>query len=270
MRRPAAGFFGLLVLAAGVCSGQSPQPGASPSHYIEVKLPRWVNSENVFVRYQLVGQEYTGWVQPHPGVSSYFISTTHEGRPVTRIKALLYAPGCAIQTLDIPVSDSNSLGFSFNCQPLPSVWIAGAIARMDRFHGREVKVQAKYVARWAQRFLESGNDIVTTIPVGDAAYPSPDGHFRLSVPDFSQDPLAGAPDHPGELQIWASDKTGDGIVALLIPAGPGVNKTKMGGLKIISEYPADLAFAPCVANPATMHDKVGFALRPGSNDLCDR
>jgi hypothetical protein len=270
MRCPAAGFFRLLVLAAGVCLGQSPQPGASPSHYIEIKLPRWVNSENVFVRYQLVGEEYTGWVQPHPGVSSYFISTTHEGRPVTRIKALLYAPGCAIQTLDLPVSDSNNQAYSFICQPLPSVWIAGAVTRMDRFHGREVKLRAKYLVRWAQSFLELGNDIVTTIPVGDAAYPSPDGRFRLSVPDFSQDPLAGAPDHPGELQIWASDKTSDRLVAQLILAGPDGMKTRMGGLKILSEYPAEMLFAPCVANPTTLHDKVGFAVRPGSSDQCDR
>jgi hypothetical protein len=270
MRRPAAGFCRLLVLVAGVGSGQSPQPAASPSHYIEIKLPRWVNSENVFVRYHLVGEDYAGWVQPHPGVSSYFISTTYEGRPVIRIKALLYAPGCAIQTLDLPVSDSNNDGYSFICQPLPSVRIAGAVTRMDRLHGREVKLQAKYVVRWAQSFLELGNDIVTTIPVGDPAFPSPDGRFSLSVPNFSQDPLAGAPDHPGELQIWASDKTTDRLVAQLILAGPDLMKTRMGGLKILSEYPSELSFAPCLANPATLHDKVGFAVRPGSSDSCDR
>jgi len=75
----------VLVLVAGICTGQSPQSGATPSHYVEIKVPRWVNSENVFVRYQLVGEEYTGWVQPHSGVSSYFINTIYEGRPVTRI-----------------------------------------------------------------------------------------------------------------------------------------------------------------------------------------
>jgi hypothetical protein len=270
MKCPAAGFLRPLVLVAGVCSGQSPQPAASPSHYIEIKLPRWVNSESVFVRYQLVGEEYDGWVQPHPGVSSYFISTTYEGRPVIRIKALLYAQGCAIQTLDLPVSGSNNQQYSFICQPLPSISIAGALTRMDRLHGREVKVQAKYVARWAQSFLESGRDIVTTIPVGDVAYLSPDGHFRLSMPDFSQDPLAGAPDNPGELQIWASDKTSERIVAELIPARPSVMKTRMGGLKILSEYPSEIRFAPCIANPTSVHDAVGFALRPGSSDLCDR
>jgi hypothetical protein len=270
MRYRAAGFLRPLVLAAGVCSGQSPQPATPPSHYIEIKLPRWVNSESVFVRYQLVGENYGGWVQPHPGVSSYFISTTHEGRPVIRIKALLYAQGCAIQTLDLPVSGSNNQAYSFICQPLPSVWIDGALTRMDRLYGRQVKLQAKYVARWAQSFLESGDDIVTTIPVGNVAYPSPDGRFRLSVPDFSQDSLGGGPDHPGELQIWVRDKTSDRLVAQLIPAGPASMKTRMGGLKILSEYPSELLFAPCAANSAPVHDAIGFARRPGSSDLCDR
>jgi len=33
------------------------------------------------------------------------LSTSHAGRPATGIKALLYATGCGIQTLDLPVSD---------------------------------------------------------------------------------------------------------------------------------------------------------------------
>jgi hypothetical protein len=270
MRCPVAGFFRSLVLVAGLCSGQIAQPPASPSHYIEIKLPPGLISESVFIRYLLAGQEFGGWVQPHPGVSSYVISTTHEGRAAPRIKALLYAPGCAIQTLDLPVSGSNNQQYSFICRPLSSVRIVGALTRTDRLYGREVKLQAKYVARWAQSFLELGDGIVTTIPVGDVAYLSSDGRFRLSVPDFSRDPLAGAPDHPGELQIWARDKTSEDIVAQLIPAGPQVIKTRMGGLKIQSEYPSETVFAPCAANPPQVHDAIGFAFRPDAFDACDR
>jgi hypothetical protein len=86
-----------------------------------------VISENVFVRYRLAGQDLGNWVQPHSGVSSYFISTMDQGRATTRIKALVYAPGCAIQTFDIPVSSSNDELYSFFCQPLSSVWIDGAL-----------------------------------------------------------------------------------------------------------------------------------------------
>jgi hypothetical protein len=267
---PGSRIFRTLVLMAGVCSGQIPKPAAGPSHYIEIKLPGSVNSESVFIRYQLAGEQFGSWVQPHPGVSSYFISTTHEGRPVTRIKALLYARGCAIQTLDVRVSASSDQQYSLICLPLPTVSIVGALTRTDRLYGRAVKLQAKYIARWSQSFLEASDGIFTTIPVGDVAYPSPDGRFRLWVPDFSQDPFAGAPDHPGELQIWATDQASDGIVALLIPAGPQAIKTRMGGLKIRSEYPPEIVFVPCAANPPRVHDAIGFAKRPGPSDACDR
>jgi hypothetical protein len=276
MRCPAAGFsarwsWWLAFLQVRSHNSQPiPRTILRLNFRIEIKLPRWVNSESVFIRYQFAGEQFGGWVQPHPGVSSYFISTTHEGRPVTRIKAILYARGCAIQTLDLPVLGSNNQQYSFICLPLPTVWIVGALTRTDRLYGREVKLQAKYIARWSQSFLEASNAIVTTIPVGDVAYPSPDGRFRLSVPDFSQDPLAGAPNHPGELQIWATDQASDGIVALLIPAGPQAIKTRMGGLKIRSEYPPEIVFVPCAANPPRVHDAIGFAKRPGPSDACDR
>jgi hypothetical protein len=186
-----------------------------------------------------------------------------------RITALLYAPG-AIQTLDLPVSGSNNQQYSFICRPLSSVWIVGTLTRADRLYGREIKLQAKYVARWAQSFLGLGDSLVTSIPVGDVAYLSPDGRFSLSVPDFSQDPLAGAPDHAGELQIWARDKASGDLVAQMIPAGPQAIKTRMGGLKIQSEYPSELVFAPCAANSPRVRDAIGFTLRPGASDSCDR
>jgi hypothetical protein len=107
------------------------------------------------------------------------------------------------------------------------------------------------------------------IPVGDLAYPTADSHFRLFVPDFSQDPLAGAADRPGALEIWATDRTNGATVALLIPTAPMDVKARMGGLKIQSTYPPELAFALCLANSSQAHDSFGFALRPGAGDACD-
>jgi hypothetical protein len=243
---------------------------ASPAHYLEIKLSPGMISENVFIRYVLARDELGGWVQPRAGVSSYFISTSHEGRPASGIKALLYAPGCGVQTLDLPVSDSNNQQYSFTCKPLSSVRIAGTLTHAHRLYGRAVKVEARYVARWAQAFLKLHAGILTAIPVGDVASVSTDGRFRLSVPDFSEDPLAGAPDHPGEIQIWARDKTSAEIVAQLIPAGPQDFKTRMGGLKIQSEYPAETNFVPCAVNPHQLRDRFGFAVRTDADDGCER
>jgi len=261
-----ATFFSTLLLVVAICSAQPP----SRPHYIEIKLPPGVPSESFFIRYVLAGEDFGGWGQSLTGVSSYIISTTLDGGPATGIKAILYAPGCAIQTLDLPLSGSTNPQYSFDCRPLPTISIAGALIRIDRLYGREVKLYARYMARWAQAFLGLDDSFVTAIPVGDVAYPSADGRFHLAIPDLSQDPLATAPDHPGELQIWAKDKTSDAIVAQLVPASPLLIKARMGGLKVQKEYPAEVVFSPCVSNPHQPHDKIGFAIRPDVRDPCDR
>jgi hypothetical protein len=228
-----------------------------------------VSSDSFFARYVLAGQDFGGWVLPPRGISSYGISTTLNGRPATGIKAILYAPGCGIQTLNLRLSGSNNPQYLFVCQPVQTIGIQGVLIASERLYGHKVKLRAKYVARWAQPFLGLDDQIVTGIPVGDVAYLSADWRFRLMIPDLSKDPLAGAPDHQGELQIWARDETSGAIVAKLIPAEPQFVKTRMGGLKVQSEYPAEIVFAPCAANTAQVHDRIGFAMRPDLRDACD-
>jgi len=260
----------MLVLTAGVCSSQQPQPPSPPAHYIRIGIPRGVSSESVFIRYILAGEELGGWVQPRAGVSSYIIGTTREGQSAARIKAVVYAPGCEIQTLDLPLSNSNNPEYSFVCHPLTSVWITGKLTQTERLSGREVNVQARYIARWAQPFLGLGAGIPLTIPARDVASLSADNSFRISVPDLSRDPLAGVPDHSGEFQIWAKDKRNGDDVAQLIPGGSPTFKTRMGGLKIQREYPPDTVFAPCARpRPLVLINREGFSIRDFS-DPCDR
>ena len=268
MLRWLAGFVGILVLLAAFCSGQTQTP-ANPSHYVEIKLPPEVISETLFARYVLAGQDFGGWVHPLPKISSYGISTAFEGSPVIGIKAILYAPGCAIQTLDLHLTGADNPQFQFICQPIGNIAIQGALILPERLYGRKVKLQAKYIARWAQSFLGLDESVVTSIPIGDVTRLSAEGRFRMVIPDLSQDPLAGTPDHPGELQVWAKDETSDAIVAKLIPTDRQFLKARMGGLKVSNEYPSEVVFAPCAERPAQPHDKYGFAMRAAISDACD-
>jgi len=212
----------------------------------------------------LAGEEIGGWVQPRPGISAYIIGTARGDSSAAGIKAVLYAPGCAIQTLDIALSNASNPRYSFVCQPLGSVGIAGKLVQTERLTLHEVKVQANYIARWAQPFLGLG-DILVSIPVGDVSDLSEDYHFRISVPDFSRDRLAGTPDHPGAIQIWATDKSNGDEVGQLIAEGSPTFKTRMGGLKIQREYPAETVFAPC-ALPRSLE----LIRRDDVRDPCDR
>jgi len=229
------------------------------TRYLEIELSPGILSESIFIRYRLDSDDLGGWVQPRPSVSSYWISTLH----ATRIRALLYAPSCAIQTLDLPLSGSNNQKYSLNCQTLPKVVITGLLTRKELLAGREVNLQARYVARWAQPFFGFDPQLITTVPIGDVVNVSPDGHFKLQIPDFSED-------SPGEIQIWAREKFSDKIVAQLLPAGPQSIKTRMGGLKIQSDYPAEIVFVPCTEHPNRVQDAFGFTLRSNDADACER
>lgn len=240
------GFLSALTLTAGVCAGQ-----------VSIHLPPGVASERVFIRYVLAGEKFGGFVQSRAGVSSYEIRSTIGSIPATGLKAILYAPGCALQTLDIRLSPPKSGEYTFRCRPLDTISITGRIIQPELLYKHGVSLQARYVARWARGFLGLVDDSVMVIPIGDPADLSADGRFRISVPDLFRDPLAGAPDDAGELQIWAIDKAGGDLLALLIPA----IATRLGGLKILREYPSEVVFAPCAIVRSPLHDERGFAQR---------
>jgi len=260
----------LPLLVAGFCSSQVPRLPATTSSSIEILLPPGFSSDRFFVRYLVTGGGIGGWIQPRPNVSSYTIRMTNEGHSTARIRAILYYPGCAIQTFDLPVSDQGSQQYSFVCQSLRNIEIAGTLVRSDRLYGRTVRLEARYIARWAQSFLGLDDEILTFIPIGEIAEISRSGEFRLPLPDLSQDPLAGSPENPGELEIWARESVTERLVAQLIPEGLKLEKTRMGGLKIQSRYPSEIVFTPCGTNNLQVRDAIGFALRPSRGDTCDR
>ena len=267
MRARPTGSLLALFLGVSTCSAQSPAP--SGGAYLAISLPVGLRSETIFMRYVL-DDGFGGWLQPRAGVSSYFISTSSQGTPAHRFRALIYAPGCMIQTIDLPVVSPEVPRYSFVCQPLRDLTLTATLIKPDRLDGQEINVQVKYVARWARRFLGLGDGIVTDIPLGKTQAASANGAFTFTVPYFSEDPLAGAADYPGEIQFWGRNPASGKIVAQIIPTDH-LLRTRMGGLRIRKEYPDPIEFAPCSAPHRGLqpHDAFGFAIRPGPSDSAD-
>lgn len=259
MSRRAPGLLFALIPLAGLSPAQTPEP----SRYLEIQLPAGVPSETFFIRYSLSGVGFSSWAPPRSGLTSYAIHTTANGRLATGIKAVLYAPGCAIRTLDLAVTPFDNPRYSFVCQPLRTVEIHGSVKRVDLLAPR---IEARYVARWAQAFLGVDDTINTSFPAGVPADMSAGGLFTVTVPDFSQDPLAGAPDHPGEFQIIARRQDTGVPFAQLVPTK--LPATKFGGLFIQKEYPAEIEFEPRGARCTPPHDSEGFAIRTNLWNSC--
>jgi hypothetical protein len=254
MKRRFAGFA--LAAISGLCANP-------PAHFVTIQLPPGVSSQRFFGRYVLAGQDFGGWIEPRADVTSYAIDTTYRGHAASGIRAILYAPGCAIRTLDVPLPARTNPAFPFACRPVPQIRIAGTIARPSRFQGHQLTLQARWVIRWAAAFLGLDGNMVTSIPVGETADLSPERKFVLSVPD---------PDPDAELQIWARERDTGDLLAQLIPMGDDrLGRTKMGDLQVRGGPPPEIAFSLCAVDDGwRVHDKYGFTTRPLSDDACSR
>ena len=233
--------------------------GQTAAHYVAVHVPDNVPSEKVFIRYILESEDLGGVVDTRPAVTDYLISTTRGDHAAALFKALVYAPGCAIQTLELQLSDQTNPREDFVCRPVANATIAGRLTESQRLGQHRVRLQAVYAAPWAQSFLGLGN-VQVSFPVGDAADAEADGQFRITVPVLRDD---------GEIQIRAKDRTSGEDIGQIVPAGTPGLKTRLGGLKIQAEYPGDMVFTPCGSGQPHLIDREGFARRV-RDDRCDR
>jgi hypothetical protein len=238
--------------------------------YLEIRLPSGVQSESVLIRYVVSGDDFGGWVKPQPGLPAYRISAIRNDALASGIKAIVYAPGCGIETLDVAFPDAGNREYLFVCHPTGSVRVSGKIAQVELLSKRDVVLQAKYLAHWASAVLGIGGKVPLTIPLGEPSALTSEGRFELSVPDFASDP--GARSRLSEIQIWAIDKSDGPNVAQLFPQARPDAKTRASGLRIQRAYPAEIAFTPCTVNPPdrVLHNREGFAIRPEPRGPCER
>jgi hypothetical protein len=234
--------------------------GQNPRHFVTIHLPQGVPSEKVYIRYILESEELGGTVAPRPGVMEYVISTARGEHAVALFKALVYAPGCAIQTVSLELSDQTNPRVDFVCEPAPSATIVGRFNQPERIGEHNVRLQLMYVARWAQAFLGLGQ-VVVSFPLGDPVNVDAGERFRLTVPVLRTD---GA-----EIQVRATDRTTGQDFGLIVPAANSEFSTRMGGLKMANAYPDEIVFMRCGNRTRTLIDRQALGQRQG-DDRCDR
>jgi len=191
--------------------------------------------------------------------------------PKTRIKGVLYAPGCALQTMDISIKEARLYQYPFRCDPLPQTEIQGVTGPVDPLHrGHHMKIEAEYAALWTAEFLGYDDGTATEIPLAGDSAVDEQGHFRLSIPDFAKDKVAGSPNHAAEIRIWERDQNDGRVFAnlRLLPGNYKLEPTRFGGIPVDSIGSSLLEFATCYADPPAEHDEFGFTLRSELKNQC--
>jgi len=243
--------------------------GQTPTATLEIQFAG--HSSGFWGRYAICygRNRIAGWTSPQNG-EAHRIEGIFSG-PKTRIKGVLYAPGCALQTMDVSIKEARPYQYSFRCDPVPQTEIQGVTGPLDPLHrGHKVRIEAKYVALWAPAFFGYDDGTATEIPLAGESSVDEQGHFRLSIPDFRKDKLASSPNHAAEIRIWARDQNDDQVFAKLrlLSGDYKIQPTRFGGIPLDSIGSSLLEFATCYANPPAMRDEFGFSVRGLAENDC--
>ncbi len=226
----------LLFTVAGLAQTTAQLPAVS------VAFPTALSSVRVWIQYVLYGPfgAYGNTIVGKPGSQLLRIPAGVKGKPVGRVKMFAWAPGCKIESFDIPLRESSDVQESYACNPLPTVSLAGQVSSTHQHGKKRLQVSVDYLASWSCGFFELADCMIFPIPLGTAIL-DPQGMFQVELPDFSADPTSSEPNGGTELQLVLREvKTGN-LIAFL---EPDLETFRSSGhrLKIASSYLEDMVF----------------------------
>jgi len=231
------GLAALLPLEAQTLSKAEGFPSVS------ISLPPNIPSETVQIAYHLVGPfgGHGGYTELRPGLHSYEIAASVEGKAATEIRMIVYASGCEIQTFGLPLAQDSRVKQEFECQRVATVELSGQIVPTELVRDNNAELVVTYMAYWAHGFFGIVDGMVTEFRLATV---SPDGNgiFQVELPYFSADAAASSSQRRASFWLMLRDsKTWNHIASSLEPEVPEL-RLEEHSLRIRSHYPGGLKF----------------------------
>jgi hypothetical protein len=252
-------FRCLLVILVGVASfliGTMRTPAqADDLPFVSIVLPQDVPSENVQISYHLVGPfgGYGGYAAQQFGASSYQIPTFVDGKAANEIRAIVYASGCEIQKVIIPLKDQSRLSREFACQQAETIRFSGQIVPSELARYGNAELVIAYMARWAHGFYGISDGPVTRFELAKIS-PQADGRFDVNLPLISEEATGSEPQTSICLMLRDS-RTLNPIASNLEPDDAELRSAD-SCLQSRTSYPTGMKFTAVDFQKSTLKGKV--------------
>ena len=238
------GIFSILLVMSAFPPPAAETPSQSdgfPS--VSVLLPANIPSENVQISYFLIGPfgGYGGYTKQRPGLHSYEIFTSVEGKTASEIRMIVYASGCEIKTFVLPVTEGPQAKQEFECQRAATVHLSGLIVPTELARENNAELVVDYMAYWAHGFFGITDGIVTEFRFATVS-PDSNGAFQVELPYFTADVAASSSQPRASFRLMLRDsKTWNHIASNLEPEMPEL-RLKTHDLRILLHYSDGLKF----------------------------
>lgn len=250
-RRISPIFVGVVALA--FATPARAQEEASPS--FSILLPSNIPSWKVQISYFLIGPfgGYGGYAAPRFDATSYEIPTVVDGKPATELRAIVYAPGCEIQKLVVPLIERSQVTRAFACQPVEKVRLSGQIVPSELARYGNAEVVVTYMALWAHGFFGIVDGPVTQFELTSTP-PRADGRFEVDLPLLSQEATQSEPQ--ASLCLMLRDSRTLNHIASNLEPDEAEFRTEERCQQTRNSYPSDLEFTAVHFEKSNFRGKV--------------
>jgi hypothetical protein len=162
-----------------------------------------------------------------------------EGKPAGEIKLFAWAPGCRIETFDIPLQALDAQE-SYSCTPLSTVTLVGQIDDATLARRKRAEIHVDYLAGWACDFFGLADCMVPQISLGTANVDA-NGGFEIDLPNFAADPIASDSKFRSQFQLVLREVKTWNPIAFLSPESRML-RTPGGALRPATSYPQLMGF----------------------------
>lgn len=233
----------LLVMSAFLSSAVQTPSKLDDFPSVSVLLPANIPSETVQISYFLIGPfgGYSGYTKQQPGLRSYEMSASVEGKAASEIRMIIYASGCEIKTFVLPLTGDSRLTEEFECQRAATVQLSGQIVPAELVIKNNAELVVFYMANWSHGFFGIADGMVTEFRLATVS-PDANGVFQVDLPYFTADTADSSSQARANFRLMLQDsKTWNHLASNLEPEVPEL-RLKVPGLRILSHYPYGLKF----------------------------
>jgi hypothetical protein len=234
----------ILLVISGFLSPEVQTPSNednSPS--VSVLLPPNIPSDTVQISYFLIGPfgGHGSYTKQRPGLQTYEIPASVDGKPANEIRMIVYAGGCEIKTFVLSLSEDSRVKQAFECQPAATVQLSGQIVPTELARRDNSELVIYYMAHWAHGFYGISDGMVTEFRVASAS-PDSNGVFQVQLPYFGSDVAVSSSTERASFWLMLRDsKTWNPLTSHLESELPDL-RFKGNGLPIRTHYPDGLKF----------------------------
>jgi hypothetical protein len=215
-------MLGVLPAYIGRAQAQSFSGGQS----FLLRLPTAIDTTDLHISYFMTGDfgGFGSFVRTKPNLHGYVIDTSHENKPASTLKIIVYCPGYGIKLLNFSsLSDLPDMSSSVELKPLPTIHLSGKIVTPEGSALKDFKIEVIYWAEWKLEFFRIGDGLVSPFKLASADV-SRDGSFSVAVPDFTRDSAIAPFMEKGVIGLRARDpKTGNFAYRLESAERPGID-----------------------------------------------